>query len=111
MAKKTKRKFRLEKPENQEQFFAVVAYKDKTYDCFNVKTKIRRGLLRILQSEDVPWDFEEKHRDQWYLGKFLYRGGNFFEFLKSETLPLHVMTILPLLVMTIEVIKCRGKLS
>ena len=101
MAKKTKRKFRLEKPENQEQFYAVVAYKDKTYDCFNVKTKIRRGLLRILQSEDVPWDFEEKHRDQWYLGKFIYRGGKFFKFLKSETLPLHVMTILPLFVMTL----------
>ena len=79
MAKETKRKFRIENPEKQEQFFAVVEYKDKTYDCFNVKTKIRRGLLRIIQSE-VPWDFEEKHRDQWYLGKFLYRGGKFFKF-------------------------------
>ena len=100
MAKKPKRKFRVEKQE-QEEFFAVVEYKDQTYDCFNVKTKIRRGLLRILQSENVPWDFEERHRDQWYLGKFIYRGGKFLKFLKSATLPLHVMTILPLFVMTL----------
>ena len=79
MAKKPKRKFWPENTENQDQFYAVVAYKDGTYDCFNVKTKIRRGLLRILQS-DGPWDFEEKHRDKWYLGKFLYRGGNILSF-------------------------------
>ena len=82
-----KRKFRLEDQEKKEQFFAVVQYKDDTYDCFNVTSKIRRGLVRILQNEEVKWDFEEKHKDQWYLGKFLYRGGNFFNLQTFQLCP------------------------